>query len=181
MDRRDFIKSTIAGLTVTLSSGAVSASAPKVDQKKADQKKAEVFQLHGTDVYGKPLDLKDFAGRTVLVSFFTFDCSACSHDLQLMRDFYLRNVKKNFVLLGVNVDQNKKALDDYNEAATFAYPKDQRFPTVWRFAPGHTDSFGKLNATPSHFVLNSKHQLMFRRDGAFQPDDWDNLYLSLPS
>lgn len=174
MDRRDFIKSTAAGLA--LASGAVFAS-----EKKADQKKSEIFQLRGTDVYGKSLDLKDFAGRTVLVSFFTFDCSACSHDLQLMRDFYLRNVKKNFVLLGVNVDQNKKALDDYNEAATFAYPKDQRFPTVWRFAPGHTDSFGKLNATPTHFVLNPKHQLMFRRDGAFQPDDWDNLYLSLPS
>ena len=44
-----------------------------------------------------------------------------------MRDFYLRNVKKNFVLLGVNVDQNKKALDDYNEAATFAYPKINAF------------------------------------------------------
>lgn len=174
MDRRDFMKSTI--VSAGLLTGLVAAADNK-DSKKA----GSIFQLHGTDVYGKALDLKDFAGRTVLVSFFTFDCNVCSHDLQLMRDFYLRNVKKNFVLLGVNVDQNKKALDDYNEAATFAYPKDQRFPTVWRFAPGHTDNFGKLSATPTHFVLNAKHQLMFRRDGAFLPDDWDNLYLSLPS
>ena len=101
MDRRDFLKTSIA------SSLAMSPLAFAADKKPNSQQ----YQLRGTDVYGKPLDLKDYLGRTVLVSFFTFDCSVCSHDLKLMRDFYLRNVKKKFVLLGVNIDQNKKDLD----------------------------------------------------------------------
>lgn len=170
MDRRDFLKTSVAS-SIALSSPLLAA----------EKKPGNVqYQLRGTDVYGKPLDLKEYLGRTVLVSFFTFDCNVCSHDLKLMRDFYLRNVKKKFVLLGVNIDQNKKDLDEYNDATTLAYPKDQRFPTVWRFAPGHQDNFGPLNSTPTHFVLNPKHQLMFKRDGAFLPEDWDNLWLSLP-
>lgn len=169
MNRREFVGSGIlSGLMV--GTGVASAGTRNSNPD---------FVLQGTDVYGKKLDLKDFTGRTVLLSFFTFDCDVCSHDLKLMREFYVRNVSKKFVLLGVNLDQNKKDLDLYNEATTQAYPKNQRFPTVWRFAPGHQDNFGKIATTPTHFVLDSKHQLMFKREGAFQSDDWDRLWLSL--
>lgn len=137
------------------------------------------FTLHGTDVYGKKLDLKDFAGLTVLVSFFTYDCDVCTDDLKLMREFYFNNRKKKFMLLGVNLDANKKDLDDYNELTTQAYSKDQRFPTVWRNAAGHQDNFGNISVKPTHFVLDGKGQLKFKREGKFQPDDWDNLWLAL--
>ena len=60
MDRRDFIQSSIVGAGL-LASGVWAAD--NKDSKKA----GSTFQLHGTDVYGKTLDLKDFAGRTVLV------------------------------------------------------------------------------------------------------------------
>ncbi|MFZ6674865.1 TlpA family protein disulfide reductase [Undibacterium sp. Xuan67W] len=169
MNRRDFIQLTsIAGLM--LSSPIVSGQ-PKIESLK--------YTLHGTDITGKIIDLKDFAGRTVLVSFFTFDCELCSHDLKLMREFYVSNSKKKFVLLGVNIDQNKKDLDEYNDITTHAYPKDQRFPTVWRNASGHKDNFGNIVTQPTHFVLNPQHQLVFKREGTFQPGDWDKLWLSL--
>jgi peroxiredoxin len=169
MNRRDFIQSAII-------SGVGMSSALALAQGKTTGQK---YELSGLDVAGKKLDLKDFSGRTVLVSFFTFDCALCTHDLKLMREFYVRNARNKFVLLGVNMDQNKKDLDEYNEATTLAFPKDQRFPTVWRNAPGHKDTFGKVSSLPSHFVLDGKQQLMFKREGAFQADDWDKLWLSL--
>ena len=169
MNRRDFIQSTI------ISSLAISPLSVFAQSK---TNKA-TFTLQGTDINGKKLDLGDFAGNTVLVSFFTFDCESCSLDLKLMREFYVRNTKKKFVLLGVNLDQNKKDLDDYNDLTTHAYPKNQRFPTVWRNAPGHKDNFGKIVNQPTHFVLDAKSQLVFKREGTFQPEDWDNLWLSL--
>ncbi len=167
MQRRDFIRSGLAaGLFV--SSGLSLADSP-----------ATSYSLQGTDVYGKKLDLRDFSGLTVLVSFFTFDCEVCSDDLKLMREFYFSNKKKKFMLLGVNLDTNKKDLDDYNELTTQAYSKDQRFPTVWRNAAGHTDNFGSIRVRPTHFVLDGNAKLKFRREGKFQPDDWDNLWLTL--
>ena len=164
MQRRTFIQSAlISGLM--LSAGAQSAPL--------------VYTLDGTDIYGKKLSLHDFLGMNVLVSFFTFDCPLCSDDLKLMREFYVRNSKNKFMLLGVNLDTNKKDLDDYNDLTTHAYPKDQRFPTVWRNAAGHKDNFGPITTQPTHFVLDRKSELVFKREGKFQPDDWDNLWLSL--
>ncbi|MFZ6690188.1 TlpA family protein disulfide reductase [Undibacterium sp. SXout20W] len=167
MLRRDFIQSALA-------SGLLLTSSLSLAQKTSTK-----YTLEGTDVYGKKLNLSDFSGMTVLVSFFTFDCALCSDDLKLMREFYVRNSKNKFMLLGVNLDTNKKDLDDYNELTTHAYPKDQRFPTVWRNAPGHKDNFGVIKTQPTHFVLDHNAQLKFKREGKFQSDDWDNLWLSL--
>ena len=168
MNRRDFLQS-VAVSSLSLS-GSVLA---------ANDAKALSYNLLGTDVSGKKVQLKDYAGKTVLVSFFTFDCPVCTNDLKLMREFYVGNSNKKFILLGVNIDKNKKELDEYNEVTTLAYPKAQRFPSVWRNDPAHKDNFGVIKTTPTHFVLNKQHQLVFKREGAFQGEDWDNLWLSL--
>nr|WP_315467188.1 TlpA disulfide reductase family protein [uncultured Undibacterium sp.] len=168
MNRRDFLQS------VAVSSLALSGSVMA-----ANDNKALSYNLLGTDVSGKKVQLKDYAGKTVLVSFFTFDCPVCTNDLKLMREFYVGNSNKKFILLGVNIDKNKKELDEYNEVTTLAYPKSQRFPSVWRNDPAHKDNFGLIKTTPTHFVLNKQHQLVFKREGAFQAEDWDNLWLSL--
>jgi len=167
MQRRTFMQSAlVSGLMLSSSLSRAAAS-------------ATTYTLDGTDVYGKKLSLHDFAGMTVLVSFFTIDCPLCTDDLKLMREFYVSNSKNKFMLLGVNLDSSKKDLDDYNELTTHSYPKNQRFPTVWRNAPGHRDNFGPIATQPTHFVLDRKGELVFKREGKFQPDDWDNLWLSL--
>lgn len=168
MKRRAFLKSA-----------AISSFFLSTQVFAAKDEKTPPFNLLGTDVSGKKIQLKDYAGKTVLVSFFTFDCQVCTNDLKLMREFYLGNSKKNFVLLGVNIDKNKKELDEYNEVTTLAYPKAQRFPSVWRNDPSHKDNFGVITTTPTHFVLNKQHKLAFKREGAFRGEDWDNLWLSL--
>lgn len=159
----------------TTSNGGVSYWLNSVDA----QTKVTSYTLGGTDVSGKKINLRDFSDMTVLVSFFTFDCALCSDDLKLMREFYVRNSKNKFMLLGVNLDSNKKDLDDYNDLTTHSYPKNQRFPTVWRNAPEHKDNFGTITTQPTHFVLDHNNQLKFKREGKFQPGDWDNLWLSL--
>jgi peroxiredoxin len=145
----------------------------------AQPKEPSTFLLQGVDINGKKLALSDFAGKTILVSFFTGGCALCTRDLKLMREFYVGNQKRNFVLLAINLDEDKKDFDAYNQVIALAVPKEQRFPTVWRNAPGHKDSFGTITRQPTHFVLNAKSQLVFKREGSFQPLDWDNLWESL--
>ena len=62
MLRRDFIQSALA-------SGLLLTSSLSLAQKTSTK-----YTLEGTDVYGKKLNLSDFSGMTVLVSFFT--CAA---------------------------------------------------------------------------------------------------------
>lgn len=135
--------------------------------------------LSGTDSAGKPVMLTDFAGKVCLVSFFTAGCALCSHELRLMREFYMGNREKDFVLLGVNLDEKREDFMRYIELLNVSVPADQRFPIAWRFAPGHQDNFGPITRKPTHFVLDRKHRQVLRREGSFQPTDWDDLWTSL--
>lgn len=169
MNKRQFIQAiSVASLGLV--------SAPLFAQASKELSK---FSLQGTDVNGKKLDLSNFIGKTVLVSFFTAGCSLCTRDLKLMREFYVGNSKNNFVLLAVNIDQDMKDFETYNQLIALTVPKEQRFPTVWRNALGHKDNFGTITRQPTHFVINAKSQFVFKREGTFQPTDWDNLWESL--
>jgi peroxiredoxin len=171
MDRRAYLQLGLAGLFF---SSGLSAFA-------REDKAVPVLTLQGTDGSGKKIDLKDYLGKTVLVSFFTAGCALCTRDLKLMREFYVGNSKRNFVLLGVNIDDNKADFDSYNQLIALAVPKEQRFPMVWRNAPDHKDNFGPITRQPTHFVINAQNEFIFKREGTFQPDDWDNLWASLKS
>lgn len=169
MNRRKFMQTAAMG-SIALSSSALFAQ---------DKKEPPTFTMQGTDVNGKAFQLSDLMGQTVLVSFFTSGCNLCTRDLKLMREFYVGNARRKFVLLGINIDQDKGDFETYNRLVSLAIPKEQRFPTVWRNAPGHKDNFGTIVKQPTHFVLNAQNQFIFKREGTFQPDDWDNLWLSL--
>lgn len=171
MQKRLFLQAMSAA-PLGLACAPLFAQAPKEPEK---------FSLQGIDANGKKLDLKDFLGKTVLVSFFTAGCSLCTRDLKLMREFYVGNAKKNFVLLAINIDENKKDFETYHQIIELTIPKEQRFPSVWRNAPGHKDNFGVISRQPTHFVINAKNQFVFKREGTFQPNDWDNLWESLGS
>ncbi|AZP13193.1 peroxiredoxin family protein [Undibacterium parvum] len=175
MKKREFILAAMAASASLLGLPVLA------QQTKEAQKEAQKFNLHGLDANGKKLELSDYLGKTVLVSFFTAGCSLCSRDLKLMREFYVGNAKRNFVLLAINIDQEKKDFDDYNKLIALAVPKEQRFPTVWRNAPEHKDNFGVITRQPTHFVINAKNQLVFKREGSFLPNDWDTLWESLDS
>lgn len=134
------------------------------------------MSLQGVDLRDKKIALNDFAGKIVLVSFFTSGCNVCSRDLKLMREFYVNNRNKNFVLLAVNLDNKKEDFLEYMRLIELSTPAEQRFPTVWRQAAEHRDNFGVISHQPTHFVLNRKQQLLFKREGSFQAEDWDKLW-----
>ncbi len=135
--------------------------------------------LVGLDSDGKPLSLDSFAGQTCLVTFFTADCNLCTKELKLMREFYTKNRKRNFTLIGVNLDEKQSDFAEYMKLVTLSVPADARFPIVWRNAPNHRDSFGPINRKPTHFMLDKAHNQLLKREGSFLPNDWDDLWTML--
>ena len=165
-------------LVLSAASVSFSTYAQQTNQKN-DAAPLPVMVLKGIDDNGKPIALSDYAGKTVLVSFFTAACNLCTHDLKLMREFYVNNAKHNFVLLAVNIDPQKQDFDGYSQLVKLTTPKEQRFPMLWRNNPSHNDNFGQIVTKPTHFVFNPKGQLLLKREGTFLPSDWDNLWESL--
>jgi len=174
MHRRDFIARLLGAAALTAASGfspsalAQGSAAPAVRPT-----------LAGTDENGKHLRLEDYAGRACLVSFFTSGCNLCLNDLKLMREFNRDNRDKNFVMLAVSLDEQQGDYLDYARLIALTVPAAQRFPLLWRKAPGHSDSFGAITQMPTHFVLDKSHQLVRTRQGSFKPDDWDDLWTLL--
>ncbi|MBC3908791.1 TlpA family protein disulfide reductase [Undibacterium umbellatum] len=164
--------SAITATVLAIASFSAAAQANKDTQQ---------MSFQGAELNGKKIALSDYAGKTLLVSFFTAGCNLCARDLKLMRDFYNRNVKRNFVLLAINIDADKKDFDSYVQLINLAVPVEQRFPIIWRNTPGYKDNFGTIVNQPTHFVINPKGQLVLKREGTFQPNDWDNLWESLGS
>ncbi|MFZ6708348.1 TlpA family protein disulfide reductase [Undibacterium sp. TC9W] len=164
--------SVLTAATLAVASFSASAQAGKDSQQ---------MSFQGAELNGKKLAISDYAGKTLLVSFFTAGCNLCARDLKLMREFYVGNMKRNFVLLAINIDADKKDFDSYVQLINLAVPAEQRFPIIWRNTPGYKDNFGTIVSQPTHFVINPKGQLVLKREGSFQPNDWDNLWESLGS
>jgi peroxiredoxin len=170
MDKRTFLQYLTAGALAAVSDSAFSQQKPSRPMR---------HTLSGISGEGKPVTLDDFAGHAILVSFFTAGCNLCANDLKLMREFYTGNRKRNFVLLGVNMDENRDDFIQYMKLISRTVPADQRFPIVWRNAQVHEDSFGVIAKMPTHFVLDKAHRQVLRREGRFKPTDWDDLWTSL--
>ena len=64
MKKREFILAAMAASASLLGLPALA------QQTKDAQKEAQKFNLHGLDANGKKLELSDYLGKTVLVSFF---------------------------------------------------------------------------------------------------------------
>lgn len=137
------------------------------------------LELVGTDYRGKKIDLRDYAGKTILVSFYSAGCSVCARDLKLMREFYRDNNAKNFVLIGVNTDKTKANFDLYTQILAASIPKNQQFSLIWRGNADALTGFGQMNVDPSHYLISPQGQIILKREGTFKAEDWDNLWESL--
>lgn len=135
-----------------------------------------LMQLQSAEVAGQSLNLKQYNGRVVLVSFFAAGCNLCSHEMKLMREFYLGNTQRNFSLLAVNIDTDKKDFQTYQQMVRLAVPANQQFPIIWRNAAGHQDNFGDVGQLPAFYIIDKSGHLMWQRHGSFRPEDWDRLW-----
>lgn len=179
MDKRVFLQACAATTLAAAAHPLVHAQATAATAGAAAATPGPRHTLSGTSSEGKPVMLTDFAGKVCLVSFFTAGCALCTNELRLMREFYTNNRQRDFVLLGVNMDEKSADFMQYIELLKVSVPAEQRFPIAWRNAAGHQDSFGAITRRPTHYVLNRQHQQVLRREGNFQPTDWDDLWASI--
>ena len=171
MKKRDFLAAGALGLAGPLTFAGQTKPAPVPGPNS--------FTLKGMDVYGKAIDLQDYMGKSVLISFFTAECIPCTNDLRLMREFYGANKARNYVNIGVSVDTSRDDIMAYMDLVKQVIPVAQHFPIAWRHAKGHVDNFGPITSQPTHIVLNREHKLVRRRNGVFKAGDWDELWTDL--
>jgi len=148
-------------------------------QNKGNSTSSTKLALSAIDYLGTKIDIRDYTGKTILISFYSAGCSVCARDLKLMREFYRDNHNKNFVLIGVNTDKTQADFDRYTKILAASIPKNQQFPLIWRGNASQLEGFSPLSIDPTHYLITPDGQLRLKREGTFKAEDWDNLWESL--
>lgn len=151
MNKRECVRLLGAGALGLALPGAVLAQAKKAAKPVPPPDR---YLLKGVDVAGKAINLDDYSGKAVLVSFFTAECIPCTNDLRLMREFFGANKSRGYVNIAVNMDVDRASIVEYVDLIRKTIPVEQHFPIAWRNAKGHSDNFGVIASQPTHFVLD---------------------------
>jgi thiol-disulfide isomerase/thioredoxin len=162
MNRRRLIQSTLAA--------GLGAPAWLVAQPAASMP-----ALSGSTLEGQSFDLSAEQGKVVLVFFWSTDCAVCRDKMPELRLNYEAWRGKGFQLVAVCLDKSFAAVQGYHEIVDRLVPKAQRFPSLWRGASTHHDSFGAVPQTPTTFVLDRKHKVVNEIRGRIAPGLWDDI------
>ena len=80
------------------------------------------ISLKGKTLGGKAFDLAELKGRVVLIHYWASDIDACRNDMaQLER--MMKKYGENFVVIGVSLDSDPKALTEYLRENGFFWPQ----------------------------------------------------------
>ena len=107
------MKNRIAAIAATLAiavpalAGSVSAPAPQ-------------FTLSARG--GQDVSLAQYHGQVVMINFWASWCGPCRQEMPLLESIYKKYNKLGFTLLGVNVEPDSKAADDWLQATPVSFP-----------------------------------------------------------
>lgn len=92
--------------------------------------------LEGVDIDGKPVKLSDYAGKVVVVDFWTLECDDCKQVIELAKKITESLKDKPFVWLGVNVDPKypdelKKEFAAVGATGTHITDRDRKLTRAW--------------------------------------------------
>jgi peroxiredoxin len=103
----------IAGLTALLVTlplaAAVDTNSPAPD-----------FTLNAQS--GKPVELTQFKGQVVMLNFWASWCGPCRQEMPLLDSIYKKYGKLGFTMIGVNVEPDSKAANDWLKQTPVTFP-----------------------------------------------------------
>lgn len=122
------------------------------------------FTLHHRD--GTPYRLDELRGNVILVNFWATWCPPCQAELPTLQHAWERLRGRDFVVLAIAVDENKKAIDKFfltlSHAVTFPVLIDSRMDAA---------QFWPLKGLPSTFLIDKTGHVSHIVHGAL---DWSS-------
>jgi len=71
---------------------------------------------------GRDVSLTQYHGQVVMINFWASWCGPCRQEMPLLESIYKKYNKLGFTLLGVNVEPDSKAADDWLQATPVTFP-----------------------------------------------------------
>ncbi|WP_427337747.1 TlpA disulfide reductase family protein [Caloranaerobacter sp. DY30410] len=71
---------------------------------------------------GKMVSLEDYRGKIVLINFWATWCPYCVKEMPDLNRLYLENKDDNFVVLGIDVAENKSKVENFVKEGGYEFP-----------------------------------------------------------
>jgi peroxiredoxin len=154
---RNRIAATAAALALALPALAGSADAPAP---------APAFTLAARG--GQEVSLTQYKGQVVMINFWASWCGPCRQEMPLLESIYKKYNRMGFTLLGVNVEPDSQAANEWLKQTPVSFPilydKDSRVSKLYDVA-----------GMPSTVIIDRSGKLRMLHRG-YKPGD-ENEYL----
>ena len=71
---------------------------------------------------GSNVSLSQYKGQVVMINFWASWCGPCRQEMPLLEDIYKKYNKLGFTMIGVNVEPDSKAADEWLKATPVSFP-----------------------------------------------------------
>jgi peroxiredoxin len=118
---------------------------------------------------GKPVELTQFKGQVVMLNFWASWCGPCRQEMPLLDSIYKKYNKAGFTMIGVNVEPDSKAANDWLKQTPVSFPvgydKDSKVSRLY-----------DVSGMPSTVIIDRKGNLRYLHHG-YKPGD-ESEYLN---
>ena len=106
---------------------------------------------------GKEISLADFKGKTVLLNFWASWCGPCVEELPSLQRLYQQLSNRNFVVVGVGIDDNQESLGEFKQRFGLTFP-------ILVDEGGDSKSSYKISGVPESFIISADGKLLMFPD-----------------
>ncbi len=129
---------------------------------------APEFTLKDTE--NKPVSLKTYQGKMVLLCFWTTWCPSCRQEMPSLIELYDTFKNEDLLVLGINVGQHPKIVKKYMEAKKITFP-------VLCDTDGSVEKQYRVGAHPTHILIDKQGKMMGKALGARNWMNSENRHL----
>lgn len=115
---------------------------------------------------GEKIALKSLRGKSVIVTFWATDCPSCVQEVNDFSDLYQQFHNKGLEIIAVAM-----YYDPPNHVVEMTQAKQIPYHVALDLRAEHALAFGKVEFTPTTFLINPAGQIVFKKIGRFEMDD----------
>jgi thiol-disulfide isomerase/thioredoxin len=151
--------STALALCLLAGSLASAVSSPAWGQLPPPPKLERLPEFSVVTLDGKKLAASDLRGKVVLLDFWATWCVPCVKATPHIKSLAASMAKENFTILGISVDEDRKALEGYLAKEKIAWPQ------YWDQSKLLTFRTFQISSFPTYVVIDPEGKVVYQSRG----------------